>query len=554
MNLVKLTKNKIFLKLNSKVSLKTFIFFLLVFSVYCSLIIGKSWDEDFHLFQGKNTLDYLFSLGKINNYHLYRENYSPIYGCLKYLLTQIFPSEYRFEVNHLANLLFSLSAIIGTGKLCKELFNQKVGRIVFLILFFYPIFFGHMAFNNKDMILAFCHVWIFYLVLRYLKKQNIENKAGNYIVLLAFLGALGTGVQLVFLGTLIPIFLFFLIDIFFLKKFTSNNFSKKKFYIDIVKIILVFYFILILFWIDTHPNVLILPFSFLLEHLYLVSGDEWRGWPFNLFNGQYYMAWQLPKLYFFINFIYKSPEYILLSYIIFFTIFLNMNSFFKKKFNFFIYKLILLMSIIITSILVGFIAPLKYDGMRHILWSIPYFCIIPGLTIYYLIENFRFIKSKVLLISLAFFIIYFLFNFFMITPYQYTYLNILNGKTETHYKKFENDYWGSSIKELIKNKNIDKDKNLKFGSCGINPLNTKDYLKNNGYTNFVFVDPGQAEYIIMTNRATRLSGSFTLQSSKKDNELVKLTNCFDKFQGKNVAQVERNGVLLSVIRKYYKTE
>ena len=100
--------------------------------------------------------------------------------------------------------------------------------------------------------------------------------------------------------------------------------------------------------------------------------------------------------------------------------------------------------------IIGFIIPiLIYDGMRQFLWVVPYFCIIPGLTIYYLIENFNLLKSKLALISLSLFIIYFLFNFFLISPYQYTYLNLFNGKPENRYKKFENDYWGSSIEDLI---------------------------------------------------------------------------------------------------------
>ena len=47
-----------------------------------------------------------------------------------------------------------------------------------------------------------------------------------------------------------------------------------------------------------------------------------------------------------------------------------------------------------------------------------------------------------------------MFNFFSITPYQYTYLNLFNGQKEIRYKKFENDYWGTSIKELIDNSNF----------------------------------------------------------------------------------------------------
>ena len=95
-----------------------------------------------------------------------------------------------------------------------------------------------------------------------------------------------------------------------------------------------------------------------------------------------------------------------------------------------------------------------YDGMRLFLWALPYYCIIPGLTIYYLIENFSFIKQKIALSILLILFIYHLLNFLWITPYQYTYLNFLNGKIENRYKKFENDYWATSIAELVKNVNF----------------------------------------------------------------------------------------------------
>ena len=78
---------------------------------------------------------------------------------------------------------------------------------------------------------------------------------------------------------------------------------------------------------------------------------------------------------------------------------------------------------------------------------------------------------------LSLFVIYFLFNFFIITPYQYTYLNILNGKIENRYKKFENDYWGSSIKELTKKITLDKKGIISFATCGINQNVVKYYLK-----------------------------------------------------------------------------
>ena len=78
--------------------------------------------------------------------------------------------------------------------------------------------------------------------------------------------------------------MFLLIDIFFLKKFICKTFSKKKFLIDIIKIFVIFYFLLIIFWIDTHPNIFVLPFNFFLE--FLIGDWGMTGVPFILLNGE----------------------------------------------------------------------------------------------------------------------------------------------------------------------------------------------------------------------------------------------------------------------------
>ena len=87
------------------------LFFLFLFSVYSALTIGESWDEGAQLANGKVTLDYLFSLGQIDEYVTYRENYSPIYWSFQYIITKIFPLEYEIHITHLINLFFSFSTI-----------------------------------------------------------------------------------------------------------------------------------------------------------------------------------------------------------------------------------------------------------------------------------------------------------------------------------------------------------------------------------------------------------------------------------------------------------
>jgi len=519
----------------SKNNQNILLFFLILFSLYCAISIGQSWDEGHELYKGKVTLDYLLSLGEIDTKKYYREYYSTIYWSLLYLLTKIFPANYQIEASHIINFFFSLSVIFGISKLSKELFNNKVAKITFLILFFYPIFFGHMAMNNKDVVLALCHVWITYLVFRYFKNQKNSGKNNKYIFFIGLLAATGTGIQLVFLGSLLPLFTFIILEIFLIKKIVNKNFDKKKFLLDLIKCFIIFYLLLIFFWIDTYPNILILPFKFFTQTL---TDSFLTGWPFNLVNGNYYFSAEVPKSYIFINLIYKSPEYFLISYLIFILLIIQDKTFFIKKFKFFNYKLILLSTFLIFPSLVLYLVPYPvYDGLRLFLWSLPYYCILPAITIYYLIENLKYRSSKIYLIVLSIFALFFLFNFFSITPYQYTYLNSLNGNIDNRYKKFENDYWGASIEELIDHSNLKKNENILISTCGVSLSRSKKYLKKIGFSNVKFVRDSEADYVIMTNRAVLSDDSQSL------------INCFDKFKGEEFTKVTRNGVILSIIKK-----
>ncbi len=511
----------------SKKKQSIIIFFLFLFSAYCSITIGQSWDEGFHFLQGKITFDYLLSLGKINYDISYREYYSPIYWTLQYFFTKIFPIEYQIESSHFINLIFSLGTIFGTAKIASVLFDKKVSKIVFLILFFYPSFFGHMGFNPKDTILAFCHVWIFYLVFRYIKNQ--KNK---YSISIGILTATGTGIQLFFVGSLIPIFIYLLCEIFIFKKFIKINFSKKKLFLDLIKCFFVFYILLIIFWLDTHSNVFTSPINILMK---IWSSDYSTGYPYNLINGIYYFSIDIPKSYLFTNLIFRSPEYFLLSYLIFILFFIKNRNFFNNKFKFFDYKILFLFLFLLFPSLILLIVPYPiYDGVRLFLWIIPYYCIIPGIIISYLLDNRKILKIKFTLVFLSLFFLYFLINFVMISPYQYTYLNILNGKIEKRYQKFENDYWGGSLKELINKTNFSKNESIKMATCGVSPEITKYYFKNKGNYNINLMPAEDADYIIMTNRGT--NGN-------------KIINCFDKFKGTNISEVKRNKLTLSVIRK-----
>ena len=526
------------------------IYLLIIFSIYCSLIIGMSWDELGHIEGGNRRLKYLFSFGSYDYLSYYGDQrfYPGLYKTLSVFITKIFPKKYEIEALHLINNLFSIMSIFGISKISSELFNKKVGKIVFILCFFNPIFFGHMAINQKDMIVAFANIWTTYLIIRYLKNQNINEKRNRYVIFAGLTIGLGLGVRIVFLSTLIPIFVISIIDVLFLRKIINKKFSNKKLAFDFFKIFTISYILMISCWPDTHGNIFILPFK-----LFIQSFSEIIGIPFGLLNGNIYNTSDTPKYYLLINLLYKMPESILFSWLVFICSILINKSFYVSNFNFFSAKLISILFIIAFPNLLLLISPYKiYDGLRLFMYIIPYICIIPGLVIYYLISNYKNHISKILLSAIIALFAYNLLIFFSLTPYQYTYLNLLNGDFSKAHKKFENDYWAVSLKELINqipnNKDLLNKKELKLTFCGVADNNVKLYLKKIKDFQFKQVNwlTEEYDYIIMTNRVFVTN---IRKEKKSTDNLSNIKTCFDRFKGIDVISVSRNGLVLSTLRK-----
>ena len=186
------------------------LFFLVIFSVYCSLILGMSWDEPYHYELGKNRLKYLFSFGRFEyispfSWTSNSSHFPGFYDTLSAFISQMIPRNYEIQMHHLINLFFSFCAISGLAKISKILINRKVSKIIFLILFLNPIFFGHMSINPKDTIIAFSNIWVTYFIIRYLQTQHFENKRKYLSTLIGIVIGFGVGIRVIFISTLLPI-------------------------------------------------------------------------------------------------------------------------------------------------------------------------------------------------------------------------------------------------------------------------------------------------------------------------------------------------------------
>ena len=100
----------------------------------------------------------------------------------------------------------------------------------------------------------------------------------------------------------------------FFKKIISKEFSLQKFIIHLIVILLIAYLVTISFWPHAHKNIITEPFklALLLKNLSIPFGFTW-----GLLNGHIISTSQPPNLYIIANFFYKSPEFILLCYVIF---------------------------------------------------------------------------------------------------------------------------------------------------------------------------------------------------------------------------------------------
>ena len=142
---------------------------------------------------------------------------------------------------------------------------------------------------------------------------------------------------------------------------------------------------------------------------------------------------------------------------------------------------------------------------------------------------------------------YYFFIFLSLTPFQYTYLNTFIGKFANASEKFENDYWATSVKELIEKIPYETDlisanKKINITFCGVPHSIVKrdlNKLKNFRYQQKdLYAD--NFDYVIMTNR---------IVEEKNDNNVLKLKTCLDKFPGQDILTVKRNNLILSTIRK-----
>ena len=175
-------------------------------------------------------------------------------------------------------------------------------------------------------------------------------------------------------------------------------------------------------------------------------------------------------------------------------------------------------------------------------YLIPFFNIPIALYLFYLYKNKVFFFNKILIIFLSTLFIFFTFNFIKITPYHYSYLNYFNKIFLTN-NSFENDYWGTSLKELVYkfSKSDNLVNNPKIAVCGANPHVIDFYLNKYGVSNYQKTDINKVfDYAFIINRTLTVKDAITNKTL--------FSSCFTKFKNnKNFLSIKKNNSVLSKI-------
>ena len=552
---------------------------MLTLAWWSSLSIGLSSDEYFHHINGLKRFNFLTSFGEDKNFQFRNNEFYPgLYDTLSYAISQVFLLiNKKFYANnidivmHFVNIIFSTLSILGLYLFSKRIFNQNIALISVFLTLLNPFFFGHMGMNSKDVVVFFSLIWFSY----YFYLYCIENKKLIKNLLLAsfFLG-FGCGVRLTFLVVVFPVVICGLIILY--NKYKSDYFNLIK---RIISHIFIVFFITIFFVVLCWPHIFVsIQSDNLLGFLSIIIKNtiNWNDGPkIGILNGEYYEVFNTPKSYFIYFIIYRLPIYF--SILLIFSYYLV---FFKKikirdEVSDFNNKFIIINTIaFFPIILVLILSANVYDNIRLFLFIIPFFCIIASFSINQLFKTFKDNTKNKIFVSIILILFSFSFyRFIILTPYQYTYVNFAYPSFKKTIDKFEQDYWGTSYKELVKKMKskytIKEVQSFKIADCYGGDSTLLYYLnKNFGVKRLYNIDerPLRATHIVLTNRSfldvlnNPLLGNLVDEKGAmqiKDMEKIVRTpgvktTCFSHYEGEDQVMVTRNGAKFSSIRKLKK--
>lgn len=468
---------------------------MLIVMISASLHYGMNWDEPLSKAYGDYILNFYLSLGKDRSLETNPSGtlraMALYYGGFVELISSIInkiSSRDPYDDHHLITSIFGFIGVLFCALTTKELSNWRGAIIAACFLFLTPVYFANSMHNSKDIPFAVANIAALYFMVIFLKKwPEVDYKVSISlsISILIAIGIRAGGVILIgYLG------LFFLVKSFYSYS-QSESASKKDFLKELSKgalhlgiLVLVSYLGSLLFW----PYALSKPLEATQGAISFFSNiSEFDS--YNLFEGNWIHRWEIPWYY--------IPKWIFIStplFISFAPLALIGLFFLKSKIN--KDQLLFCLMILFTTLFpIAFVILRKsnvYDGWRHMYFVYPPLVVLCALAWNKLfsIENSTFRKAIVAVLALL------LLDplFFMLRnhPNEQFYFSPLIGGVRGAFKKYEIDYYGTSLRGavewLAKSKEVVGSKNkLRVNSLYGEPRSAIYYISK--YPNFVYVGP-----------------------------------------------------------------
>ncbi|MBI4851188.1 MAG: tetratricopeptide repeat protein [Acidobacteria bacterium] len=469
--------------------------FMLVVMLFQSRNYGMNWDEYWFRDYGEKVFNFYSSFGQdqsfINQQRSTTYEIVPYYGGMSEffgaLLSKIFSSRDPYDNRHLVTAVFGFIAIVFCGLTAQVLSGWRSAILASSFLFVTPVFFANSMHNSKDVPFAAGYIVAIYFMMALIKewpKFDIKNAIGLAIGMSMAIGVRVGGVLLIgYLG------LFFIAkNLYFFKEGQYKSKEElltqiKKGILPLTLIVIAGYIGSLLFW----PYALLNPISVPMKALKIFS--EINFFDSNgLFEGRWVHRWEIPWYYIPKWIFITTPLFISLTPLVLVVLLLAKRG--KLDKNQVLYQAMLLFTSVFPVAYIIFKQSNIFDGWRH-----TYFVYPPIVVVCAMLWNelFSFSKKQVSLILGIWLLIFTLEPFFFMIrnhPNEQFYFSPIIGGISGAFKKYEIDYYGTSLRGAIewlaKTKEVIESKNkLRVNSLYGEPNSAKHYIDK--YPQLVFV-------------------------------------------------------------------
>ncbi|HQU08643.1 MAG: hypothetical protein B7X06_00650 [Verrucomicrobia bacterium 21-51-4] len=437
----------------------TQVFFIILAAIMAVFIYtvpdyGLSWDEPARYQGGQRSMAYYETLlqGK-DPLDLTLDGYPNAFDLPWVALARIFPQVHYWQIGHVLEGLCSLLALVGVWKLGTLLGGPRLGLWAMVFLFFTPPFYGHTLMNPKD--IPFCAAYIWGLYYLALMAGELPQWRKSVVIKLGIALGLAMGTRLA--GFVLVGYSGLLLSLVAIREILNTGlwpFVRTYSLAWIAKMgVSVFLGIKILLFVWPEGQLAVV--AKMAERLHELSHFNWQG-PV-LFFGRVEWAQHLPRTYLpgwmwiTIPEVFQVIALVGVGFVIFraFGWWRNRNVWLAPA------------SLAWGVIVFGTIFPIiyaiiartpLYDAWRQMLFVVPGMIILIARSWLEILSAVQQYYRKLLPVIYACMMIALAligFQYIRLHPYAYLYINSFGGGVCSATGRFDQDYWGLSMREAV---------------------------------------------------------------------------------------------------------